>query len=528
MKLSQYRMRVLPSQTNSLNQLCLGPLRFAIFFIVCLITVVCAKAQSEQTADFAVRPYLQLGDNAHVSQAESLSLIWLTASDTDKWQLLVKRKGASAWNAEKAPECTSVFTPQKLFRFQANLTNLPSGAPFQYRLLKNNKEVCQADGQARKGSKQSCRFVLFGDMGANTDGQRKIAYQVFQKKPDALILLGDIVYDLGRFSEYLEKFFPIYNAQKSSPLLGAPLLQSTVSVACIGNHDVALGDYKNGINLDKYPDGFAYFNVWSQPLNGPLADRQGASVPKVSGSQESLLHFLAAASEKYPRMANYSFDYGSAHFLVLDANPYMDWTNATLRNWVISDLDSAKQAKWKIVCFHQPGFSSDVSHYKEQRMRLMAALFEKAGVDIVFCGHAHNYQRSYPLTFKIKMEKGQPVINQDGTIDGDIQLDKIFDGIKNESPKGVPYIVSGAGGAKLYPSAKDSMPWLNFEFTDKFIGDTHSFTMCDIAPSQMSISQISENGNVLDHFTIKKDKQNKEEKPSQGAFASSGSTRSAK
>ena len=33
-------------------------------------------------------------------------------------------------------------------------------------------------------------------------------------------------------------------------------------------------------------------------------------------------------------MANYSYDYGDAHFLCLDSNVYVDPTNAALQSWI--------------------------------------------------------------------------------------------------------------------------------------------------------------------------------------------------
>ena len=44
--------------------------------------------------------------------------------------------------------------------------------------------------------------------------------------------------------------------------VGAPLLRSVLFIAAPGNHDIADRD------LDKNPDGLAYFYYWTQPLNG--------------------------------------------------------------------------------------------------------------------------------------------------------------------------------------------------------------------------------------------------------------------
>src|SRR5262245_34645263 len=113
--------------------------------------------------------------------------------------------------------------------------------------------------------------------------------------------------------------------------------------------------------------------------------------------------------------------------------------------------------------FHQPGFDSSKAHFTEQQMRLAADVFEQQGVDVVFTGHVHNYQRSYPLKFLLKLD-GDPKLAKDGvlhtpreysgtnpfTIDDDYTFDRSFDGVTRTRPLYPIYIVTGAGGAGLY------------------------------------------------------------------------------
>ena len=47
---------------------------------------------------------------------------------------------------------------------------------------------------------------------------------------------------------------------------------------------------------------------------------------------------------------------------------------------------------------HAP-FNSSRAHFNEQQMRLVSDVLEHRGVDIVFNGHVHNYQRTRPLKF---------------------------------------------------------------------------------------------------------------------------------
>jgi hypothetical protein len=109
--------------------------------------------------------------------------------------------------------------------------------------------------------------------------------------------------------------------------------------------------------------------------------------------------------DTYPRMANFSFDYGNAHWTVLDSNPYVDWTNPELRGWAERDLAAARERTWRFVAFHHPGFNSSKAHLNDQQMRLLADVFEAGGVDVVFSGHVQNYQRTYPLRFTPEKDK---------------------------------------------------------------------------------------------------------------------------
>jgi hypothetical protein len=295
----------------------------------------------------------------------------------------------------------------------------------------------------------------------------------------------------------------VYNAEEASPHLGAPLLRSTLFVAAPGNHDIATRD------LDKYPDGLAYFLYWEQPLNGPPGRDGSAYLSPLVGPEANKNAFLDAAGAAYPRMANFSFDYGNAHWTVIDANPYVDWTDSELRAWVARDLAAARGATWRFVSFHHPGFNSAREHFEQQQMRALAQVFEAGAVDVVFNGHVHNYQRSYPLRFiPDKDGNGEPGKTKDGKpahdklIGGRWTLDRAFDGRTNTRPQGVIYLVTGAGGAKLYNPEQQDDPTSWQEFTYKFASKVHSLTVADVEGQSLTVRQVSSDGEEIDRFTL--------------------------
>ncbi len=64
------------------------------------------------------------------------------------------------------------------------------------------------------------------------------------------------------------------------------------------------------------------------------------------------------------------------------------------------------------------------------------------------------------------------------------------------------YIVSGGGGAALYGAATNLSDATTF--TDKFNGSTHSLTLCEVNRNEFKLSQISEDGELIDSFKIQK------------------------
>jgi hypothetical protein len=357
-------------------------------------------------------------------------------------------------------------------------------------------DVFSADGHPPGATDRAYRFVVFGDCGVGTIQQRAAAYQTYLARPGFVLVTGDIVYDRGRISEYREKFWPIYNADEASPSAGAPLLRSTVFLASPGNHDLGTRD------LGAFPDALAYFLYWSQPLNGPPGGEGIAHVPALSGPEHNIKAFRDAAGSAYPRMANYSFDYRNAHWTVLDANPYVDWTDGGLRSWVERDLASAKSATWRFVAFHQPAFQSARKHSDEQNMRVLADLFEAGGVDVVFSGHVHNYQRSFPLRFVAEQDSAGKPLRRKELVPGRWTLDKRFDGITNTRPQGLIYLVTGAGGASLYNPEQQDDPSSWSEFTCRFVSKVHSLTVAEVDGKKLTIRQLSDQGAELDRFIV--------------------------
>jgi 3',5'-cyclic AMP phosphodiesterase CpdA len=185
--------------------------------------------------------------------------------------------------------------------------------------------------------KDSLKFAAIGDMGTGDKPQYEVAAQMngWHGKFgfDMVIMLGDNLYGSQRPRDFVDKFENPYK----------PLLDAGVKFyAALGNHD-------NQTNR--------FYKPWN--MNG----------------------------ERY-----YAFSKKNVKFFVLDSD-YMDPKQL---QWIDSELKSARD-DWKIVYFHHPLYSSGGRHGSEVDLRVtLEPLFVKYGVNVVYSGHDHIYERIKP------------------------------------------------------------------------------------------------------------------------------------
>jgi 3',5'-cyclic AMP phosphodiesterase CpdA len=88
----------------------------------------------------------------------------------------------------------------------------------------------------------------------------------------------------------------------------------------------------------------------------------------------------------------YTFKKDRVRFFVLDT----DYLDQPQRQWIERQLRESTD-DWKIVYFHHPLYSSAAAHGSQTDLRLiLEPLFVKYGVNVVFSGHDHVYERMKP------------------------------------------------------------------------------------------------------------------------------------
>jgi hypothetical protein len=243
----------------------------------------------------------------------------------------------------------------------------------------------------------SLKFAIIGDSGTGSASQYRVAERLIAARAsfpyEFVLMMGDNLYGREGASAYDSKFERPYKK----------LLDSGIKFyASLGNHDEPNQRFYKAFNM-----------------NG----------------------------ERY-----YSFKpKGNIRIFALDSN-YVDKMQL---DWLEKEL-SASGSDWKIVFFHHPIYSSGGRHGSDEELRQqLEPLFLKHGVDAVFQGHEHFYERIKPQ-------------------------------------KGIYYFISG-GAAKLREGNIQKS-----DLTAKAFDTGYHFMLIEIAKNTLKFQAITDQGKVVD------------------------------
>jgi acid phosphatase type 7 len=266
-------------------------------------------------------------------------------------------------------------------------------------------------------SDRAIRFTVVGDTQDQPKVNTRIAEHMWNERPDFFMIVGDLVGTGANKKHWTQDFFGSMR----------PLLDRVPLVPVIGNHE---GDAR------------LYYDYMSVP------------------------------EPEYW----YKFSYGSADFFIVDSNRDVG-PNSEQYKWLEKEL-AASKAKWKFVAHHHPPYSSDEDDYGnlwegqsvrgDLRLRALVKLYEKYGVDVVWTGHIHSYERTWPL----------------------------LAGQANES--GPVYIVCGGGGGGLERHGP-TRP----EFSRR-IRHGHHYCVVSLFGNTFEMSAFDIEGRMFDNLIIKK------------------------
>ncbi len=257
-------------------------------------------------------------------------------------------------------------------------------------------------------------FAVVGDTGTGDEAQLSVAQQMVRQREktpfEFVIMLGDNIYEKGE-----EKYIKSHFEEPYKDLLAA----GVKFYASLGNHDVIRGV--------EFQTNYPNFNMGGRRY----------------------YNFTKGASENYESLLE---------FFALDSNLI---TPEQLK-WLDESLEASK-ARWKIAYSHHPIYSSARMHRPYVKLRAqLEPLYTRHGVNVVFSGHSHCYERVKPQ-------------------------------------KGVHYFTEGASGEIKRRTLDRDNPF--FAAGEDRI---NSFLIVQASENELKVEAIGADGSLIDSYTIKR------------------------
>ncbi|MEM7263239.1 MAG: metallophosphoesterase [Planctomycetota bacterium] len=273
--------------------------------------------------------------------------------------------------------------------------------------------------QTAGDAKTPFAFAVISDTQGNPKVSGRIAEHAWELRPNFVLHPGDLVSTGSNQNEWIDQFF---SSMK-------PLLERVAFFPVLGNHE---------------QDARYYYQYMALP-----------------------------DPEHY-----YAFTYNNARFFLLDSNRNVG-PGSEQYAWLEREL-AACEAQWKIVCYHHPSYTSDENDYGDTwsgpstrgdtRVRALVPLYDKYGVDLVWNGHIHSYERTWPL------KAGKPVGEGNGTV----------------------YMITGGGGGSLERAGPIRPPFQNN------VRRGHHFCYVAVNGPTLELKSFDLEGRLFDTVTIRK------------------------
>ena len=293
---------------------------------------------------FVVPPYLQNVQN------DGITIMWETALPSLGAVIFGKSELNLVIHGQYSPSTIHEIT----------LVGLEKNTFYNYRAVSGEMASPNQRFRTKKRDDDAFSFSVYGDNRSYPKVAENVVKMMTRENIDFICSVGDVVTTGIHLSQWVDEYlYPLRWLGGQIP-----------TYISIGNHE--------------------YGGYWE--------------IGKVYPFEERVNHpITSTGSTEYW----YSFDYGNAHFVFIDPNKgdgpkgHRIPPGSQQYEWLKYDLEKAREtAKWTFVFFHQPPYSEcwsggyyDGEYYLRKEI---VPLMELNGVDIVFSGHTHDYERGLP------------------------------------------------------------------------------------------------------------------------------------
>jgi len=279
--------------------------------------------------------------------------------------------------------------------YVAKITGLTASTKYAYKVT-SGADTASATFVTAPDHAEPFRFVVYGDNRTDATAHASVINAIVPTAPDFIVNTGDLS-DTGNYNEFVSIENPLI---KDTPLFAVP-----------GNHDTSGAQWAYGFNRAN--------PAW------------------------------------------YSYKWANAYFIALSTDDSYAAGSAQL-TWLEQQLQAAKadsSVQWIFVYHHYPVYSSSTHGSTADQQSTLVPLYKQYGVDIVFNGHDHDYERS--------------------------------------EDSNIVYIVAGGGGAPLYPAGTGA--------TGHVISDSvNSYVTIDLDGGKLDLKAWDTAGNKIDERTFDK------------------------
>jgi acid phosphatase type 7 len=358
---------------------------------------------------------------------------FLQQTDSDSTVVVVKTDVAAAVRVvAEPPNRAPIVGESSGAQHVVRLESLPAATSIPYRVevdgVAAKTGTIRTPGAPNTAAGRRAVFGVIGDYGTKGPAEHGNVARLVARGVDALLTVGDNSYPDGAAAEW--------DATVFGPL--APLLPNTTFWPVAGDHE--------------------YRTAWSQPYLDAFELPEGPQ------------------GERY-----YAFDWGDLHVVAIDTNcitpvdPNTQGCDATtMLAWLRADL-AASKAPWTAAILHRPALATGHYGVYPQIQSALVPIFEEYGVDIVFQGHNHLYERTWPT------RGGKPVA-------------------KDYDHRAAPvYVTAGGGGDWLYDFALPAAEWTAYREKN------YQHLVVTLDGGSLKVESVLLDGTVHDAFTIVKD-----------------------
>jgi len=357
---------------------------------------------------------LALGHAVSAAAAVMRKAPYLIYSGYDTQMKVIWQLGATAnctidWGPDTLYSSGSVQTSEygSSHQHSYTITNLVPSSKYYYRVSVGTEKYFGSFRAAPPSGTNLANLIVYGDSRTNTGAHDQVAdgiistYLADSTFQSAVVSVGDLTYN---------------------------------------------GDLETYWDVELFATGFPHIQTMlaTMPFQSAMGNHEGAGV-------------LFTKYLPYPFVAGryWSFDYGPAHFVIVDQYTSYAPGSAQLA-WIEDDLDTTTRP-WKFIVLHDPGWSAGGHPNNTSVQSYIQPLCEKYGVRVLFAGHNHYYARA--------------VVN------------------------GVQHVTTGGGGAPLY-TPTPSYP--------NVVATSMSYHFCkvEIDSNVFHLTALNTSGQLIDSFTV--------------------------